>query len=92
VGDLFPHKGKDLKVKSLIPRSLLLGFSLTVPRRITVVSLDSSPARVHPDGTEALKKRRTVSGGLNTKISMMVADNRYATGFILSGREVFRCR
>jgi transposase len=28
-------------------------------RRITVVSLDSSPARVHPDGTGALKKRRT---------------------------------
>jgi hypothetical protein len=56
-----------------------------------VVSLDSSPARVHPDGTGALKNGEQAPGksrgGLNTKIPMMVADNRCATGFILSGGE-----
>jgi hypothetical protein len=30
VGDLFPPKGKDFKVKSLIPRSLLLGSSFSM--------------------------------------------------------------
>jgi transposase len=33
-------------------------------RRITVVSLDSSSVKVHPDGTGALKKRGTGSGRL----------------------------
>jgi hypothetical protein len=33
VGDLFPHKGKDFKVKSLMPRSLLLGSSLGISKR-----------------------------------------------------------
>jgi hypothetical protein len=34
VGDLFPHKGKDFKVKSLIPRSLLLGSSFVFQKLI----------------------------------------------------------
>jgi hypothetical protein len=37
-------------------------------RRITVISLDSSSVKAHPDGTGALKKRGTGSGEVPGRI------------------------
>jgi hypothetical protein len=48
-------------------------------RGITVLSLDSSSVKVHPDGTGALKNGKEAlgksRGGLNTKIPLKVVDN-----------------
>jgi hypothetical protein len=56
---------------------------------ITVVSLDSTSVKVHPDAAGSLKNGEQAvgksRGGLNTKIHIMVVDNRCAIGFILSG-------
>ena len=53
------------------------------------ICLDSTTVKVHPNGTEALKKRgktkyRPFRGGLTTKIHMVTASDRAAVSFSLS--------
>jgi len=59
--------------------------------KIEAVGLDSTIVKEHPDGTEALKKRRSihrqVARRMSTKIHMVVADARTAITFALSPGE-----
>ncbi|GHT46752.1 hypothetical protein FACS189454_08380 [Planctomycetales bacterium] len=57
---------------------------------ITVLSLDSTSTKVHPNGAGAPKKKRQQSigkskGGWNTKIRLVAANEQTAIKFHLSG-------